>query len=86
MLNMDVENSRFGNIYAGNGVDRIVTAKSCRARQIYGVNMRNTVFENIFYECTDNENSTAFDFDINTKECTLDHVYIRNAFLGNCRQ
>lgn len=86
MLNMDIENSYFGNIYAGNGVDRIISANSCRARQIAGVNMRNTVFENIFYECMDNPHSIAFDFAKNEKENFLENVEIRNAYLGNCVQ
>lgn len=86
MINMDMENCYFGNIYAANDVDRIVSARSARKTQTYGVNMRNTVFENIFYECTDNEYSTAFDFDINTRECTMENVIIRNAFLGNCKR
>ena len=85
MLNMDIENSYFGNIYAENGVDRIISTASCRKTQAYGVNMRNTVFENIFYQCTDNEFATAFDFELNTKECTLENVFIRHAFVGNCK-
>lgn len=84
MLNMDIENSCFGNIYAGNDVDRIISANSCRARQPAGVNMRNTVFENIFYECVDNPHAIAFDFAQNTKENTLENVQIRNAYLGSC--
>lgn len=86
LLNMDVENCWFGNIYAGNDVDRIVNTHSCRATQTAGVNMRNTVFENIFYECEDNPYSIAFNFAENTKEHTLENVQIRNAFLGNCKQ
>lgn len=83
LINVDIENSYFGNIYAENGVERVITTKSCRNHQCYGANIRNTVFENIFYSCTDNENSVAFDFDVNQKPHTLDNVVIRNANIGN---
>ena len=83
MLNENISDSYFGNIYAGNDVDKVITTKSCRARQNYGCDMHNVVFENIFYSCKDNENSIAFDFDINKKEHTLDNVFIRNAFIGD---
>jgi hypothetical protein len=83
LLNESVENSYFGNIYAGNDVDRVISTKSCRARQNYGAELKNVVFENIFYNCRDNENSTAFDFDTNNREHTIKNVFIRNAFIGN---
>lgn len=83
MLNEKIEDSYFGNIYASDGVDRVVTTKSCRTHQTYGADMRNVVFENIFYNCKDNENSVAFDFDINSEEHTLENVFIKNAFIGN---
>ena len=85
LLNETVENSYFGNIYAANGVDRVITTKSCRARQNYGAELKNVVFENIFYDCRDNENSTAFDFDTNKREHTMKNVVIRNAFIGNAK-
>ena len=86
ILNMELENSSFRNIYAGNTVDCVISTKSERSDHAYGVNMRNTVFENIFYECADNPDSVAFDFALNTKDCVLENVEIRNAYLGNCRQ
>ncbi len=82
MLNESVENSYFGNIYAANGVDRVISTKSCRARQNSGAELKNVVFENIFYDCRDNTNSTAFDFDTNNREHTMKNVIIRNAFIG----
>ena len=82
MLNESVENSYFGNIYAANGVDRVISTKSCRARQNSGAELKNVVFENIFYDCRDNANSTAFDFDTNNREHTMKNVIIRNAFIG----
>ena len=82
LINVDIENSYFGNIYAENDVDRVITTRSCRDHQCYGANMRNTVFENIFYSCTDNEDSVVFDFDINQRDFALDGVTIRNAYVG----
>lgn len=82
-LNEKIEDSYFGNIYASDGVDKVVTTKSCRTHQTYGVDMRNVVFENVFYNCKENEGSIAFDFDENTKKHTLENVFIRNAFVGN---
>jgi hypothetical protein len=83
LLNENISNSYFGNIYASNEVDTVVTTKSCRNHQTYGANMRNVVFENIFYNSLNNENSVAFDFDINGKEHSFENVFIRNAFVGN---
>ena len=79
LLNEKLENSYFGNIYADAGVDRVVSTKSCRAHQTYGADMRNVVFENIFYKGA----GTAFDLDVNGVERTLENVYIRNAFVGD---
>ena len=84
ILNMCLENSYFGNIYAGNDVDTIISSKSERSEHPFGVDLRNTVFENIFFQCTDNADAVAFDFGLNTKECTMENVTIRNACLGNC--
>lgn len=83
LLNEKIEDSYFGNIYASDGVDRVITTKSCRTHQTYGADMRNVVFENIFYNCKDNKNSTVFDLDINTREHTFENVFARNIFAGN---
>ena len=82
-LNEKICDSYFGNIYADDAVDRVITTKSCRTHQTYGADMRNVIFENIFYSCKENKNSVAFDFDENSKEHTLENVFIRNAFIGN---
>lgn len=86
MINMDIENCYFGNIYAADSANCVISTGSCRSRQTYGANIRDTVFENIFYECKDNKDSLAFAFLVNTKACTMQNVHIRNAFLGNCRK
>ena len=83
LLNETLKDSYFGNIYAGADVDRVITTKSCRTHQIYGCDMENVVFENIFYSPSDTENSVAFDFDINERRRTLKNVFIKNAFVGN---
>lgn len=86
MLNVALKNAYFGNVFAENGVDYIVTTKSGRTRQNYGADLKNVVFENVFYDNTDNACGVAFDFDINTAhERTLENVVISRAFLGNCR-
>lgn len=85
MLNESIENSYFGNIYADNGVDCVITTKTHRESLNYGAELRNVVFENIFYNCRDNENSTAIDFSLNHREHTMKNVVIRNAFVGNAR-
>ena len=82
-LNEKIEDSYFGNIYASDGVDKVITTKSCRTHQTYGADMRNVVFENIYYNCKENPNSIAFDFDENVKRHTLENVFIKNAFVGN---
>jgi hypothetical protein len=47
--------------------------------------MQNVVFENIFYSPDADNEAVAFDFDVNTKEHTVDNVFIRNAFVGAAR-
>ena len=83
MINESVENSYFGNIYAGNDVDRVISTGSCSLHHTYGADLKNVVFENVFYNCVDNENSIAFDFDTRNRENTIKNVFIRNAFIGN---
>ena len=85
MLNETIENSYFGNIYADNDVDCVITAKTHRPTLNYGADLKNVVFENVFYNCRDNENSTAFDFPLNHREHTMQNVVIRNAFIGNAK-
>lgn len=85
LLNENIKDSYFGNIYAGKNVHRVVTTKSCRKHQTYGCDMQNVVFENIFYSPDADNEAVAFDFDVNTKEHTIDNVFIRNAFVGAAR-
>ena len=84
IINMDLENSYFGNIYAGEGCDRIISTRSCRTHQSYGADIRNTVFENIFFNCKSENDAVAFDFDINFTAHRLENVVINRAFLGKC--
>ena len=84
MINSSLDKSYFGNIYAENGVDNIVTTKSDWLHQIFGADIRDTVFENIFFQCTDNKDAVAFHFVEKGKAHTLENVHIRNAFTGNC--
>lgn len=85
MLNMSIENSYFGNIYAGNDVDRVITTRTHRDSQNEGADMRNVVFENIFYDFRDNENSIALDFCTNNRPHRFENVIVRNAFVGSAR-
>ena len=55
-------------------------------RQIYGADLQNVVIEDVFYDNTDNDFATAFDFDINQVERRAENVVIRRAFLGSCRR
>lgn len=86
MVNVSLENSYFGGIYADNDVDYILTTKSCRASQTYGADIRNVIFENIFMNNTDNEHATAFDLDINRENRKVENLIVKDAFLGNCRK
>ena len=83
MINVSLENSYFGNIYATNEVDRVVTTGSCSLHHNFGADLKNVVFENIFYDCCDNADSIALDFDTNNREHTMTNVFVRNAFIGN---
>ncbi len=85
MANVSLENCYFGNIYAGNDVDYIFTTKELRTERVYGANMRNIVIENVFYKNEDNEFATAFDLHQKDQEFTAENVFVRNAFLGNCK-
>ena len=86
MINVSLQDSYFSNIHADNDVDYVITTKSGRTTQKYGADIKNVVFENIFYGNTDNEYATAFDFDINQTQHSLENVIINRAFLGNCKK
>ena len=79
-----LDGDRLGNIYAGNGVDRIVLTTGCCLRHFAGVDLRNVIIENVFYDCRDNARSVAFDLIQSHRSHRFDNVYIRHAFLGNC--
>ena len=86
MINVCLKDSYFANIHADNDVDYIITTKSGRVQQKYGAHISNTVFEIIFYDNTDNDFATAFDFDTNQEiKHKLENVVINRAFLGNCK-
>ena len=85
MINENIQDSYFGNIHADNDVDYVITTKSGRVIQRYGADIKNTVFENIFYNNVDNDDAVAFDFDVNEEMYTLENVVINRAFVGNCK-
>lgn len=85
MANVAMDNCYFGNIYAENNVDYILTTKAGRATATFGADIKNVVFENIFYTNVDNDFATAFDLDENLQEHEIENLIIRHAFLGNCK-
>ncbi len=86
MVNVSLQNAYFGNIHAENDVDYILTTRSGRNRQVWGADLKNVVIENVFYNNTDNNFATAFDFELNGTPRRVEDVIIRRAFLGNCRK
>ena len=86
MLNVTLKNSYFGNIYADNDVDYVVTTKSGRTWQNYGAELENIVIENVFYGNESNPDGVAFDFDVSNVEYGMKNVVINRAFLGNCKR
>lgn len=85
VANVAMSDCYFGNIYAQNEVDYILTTKSERLSQVFGADIRNVVFENIFYDNRDNESAVAFDLDRNVRDFRVEHLLVRRAFLGNCK-
>ena len=85
VANVAMSNCYFGNIYAENTVDYILTTKSERLSQVFGADMKNVIIENVFYNNTDNDYATAFDLDVNQRDYKIDRLIVRNAFLGNCK-
>ena len=85
VANVAMSNCYFGNIYAENTVDYILTTKSERLSQVFGADMKNVIIENVFYNNTDNEYATAFDLDLNKRDFKIEHLIVRSAFLGNCK-
>lgn len=85
LANVTLENCYFGNIYAGNDVDYVFTTKELRTERVYGADLKNVVFENVFYKNEDNEFGVAFDLIQKDQEFTAENILVRNAFLGNCK-
>ena len=87
VANVALENCYFGNIYAENDVDHILTTMDDRDTALKGAQMCNVVFENIFYRNCDNEYAVAFDLPLSEEigHYRIDGLFIKNAFLGNCR-
>ncbi len=83
LINEKLMDSYIGNLYVASDADRVVTTRSCRTHQSYGADMKNVVFENIFYSSKGNPEAIAFDFDTNGQEHTLENVIVRNAFIGD---
>jgi len=86
LANVALDNSYFGNIYADNDVDYILSTKGEKETSPFGAAFTNVVFENIFYNNRDNDYATAFDLDINQKMYKAENLFIRRAFLGNCKK
>ena len=85
LINENLADSYIGNLYVASDADRVITTRSCRTHQAYGADMKNVVFENIFYNAKGNPEAIAFDFDTNGQEHTLENVVVRNAFIGDAK-
>ena len=85
LANVTLENCYFGNIFAGNDVDYIFTTKELRTQRVYGADLKNVVFENVFYKNEDNDFGIAFDLIQKDQKFTAENVLVRNAFLENCK-
>lgn len=85
LANVALENCYFGNIFAGNDVDYIFTTKELRTQRVYGADLKNVVFENVFYKNEDNDFGIAFDLIQKDQKFTAENVLVRNAFLENCK-
>ncbi len=86
MLNATIEKSYFGNIYAGSDCRCLISTKSSFDTQNFGVDMRDVVFENLYYKDSDREDAVAFDLAVTGEKRTFENVIIKNAFIGNCKK
>ena len=84
MLNVTVEKSYFGNIYAGSDARCLLSTKSDYDSQNFGADMRDVVFENLYYTDSDREDAVAFDLAVTGEKRSFKNVVIKNAFVGNC--
>ena len=85
LLNENIKNSYFGNIYAGDKVSAVITTRSCREHQRYGCEMENVVFENIFCSDTEDGSHKVFDLELNGYEHSIKNVVARSIFAANSR-
>jgi len=87
VANVAMENCYFGNIYAENDVDHILTTRDDRDTLPYGAQIKNVVIENVFYNNADNDYATAFDIvtDEASRDYKIENLIINKAFLGNCK-
>lgn len=83
-LNTTLQNSHFSNIYGAENVTHLITTSTGWEDNVWGIDMKNVVFENIFFPNA-REDACAFDFRVTEQTKTLDNVFIRNAFVGNCK-
>lgn len=86
MLNATIEKSYFGNIYADSDARCILSTKSSFDSQNFGVDMRDVVFENLYYMNSEREDAVAFDLAVTGEKRKFENVIIKNAFIGNCRK
>ncbi len=86
MLNATIEKSYFGNIYAGSDARCLLSTKSSFDAQNFGVDMRDVVFENLYYMDSDREDAVAFDLAVTGEKRKFENVIVKNAFIGNCKK
>ena len=84
MINVSLQDSYFSNIYGAENVTHLISTSSDWDGQIWGVDMKNVTFENLYFPNAGDE-AWAFDFRGNREEKTFKNVYIKNAFLGSCK-
>ena len=85
MINVSLQDSYFSNIYGAENVTCLISTSSEWDGHIWGVDMKNVTFENLYFPNA-NDEAWAFDYRINREEKTFENVYIKNAFLGRCKK
>lgn len=86
MLNATLEKSRFENIHCGKDARTLISTKSSFDNQKFGVDLKDVVFENLYYTDTERDDSVAFDFAVTKEMNFFKNVFIRNAFIGRCKK
>lgn len=82
MINVALGKSHFSGIYGSRETDRLITTRTDHYTQSYGADIRDTVFENCFFEADNRPGTIAFDFPVNQNMRKLENVIIRSAFLS----